>query len=152
MILLLAGCSDEPAAEAPEEESRLQVPAPRSAPAAAEPAEPTEPAPEATDAAEVLRLYYDHVQNRRYRQAHALREARTGDDVEAFAAHFDRFASHKATLGKPSDPVAAGEWLYVELPVQVYGTLKDGKPFGSAGTITLRRAKQGGPWRIYTKG
>jgi hypothetical protein len=100
----------------------------------------------------VLRLYYDHLESRRYREAHLLREPRPGDDVQAFAAHFGRFATHQATIGRPSEPVAAGNWLYVELPVHTYGTLEDGKPAGSVGTITLRRSKQGGPWRIYTKG
>ena len=44
----------------------------------------------------------------------------------------------------------------VEVPVQLYGRMKDGKPFGSAGTITLRRANDvpGATaaqrrWRIY---
>ena len=152
LILLLAGCSEEQPSKPPEQKLRAAAPAPKPAPAAPRPGEAPKPAAGASGAAEVLRLYYDHIENRRYTDAHSLREARQGDDVQAFAAHFDRFASHKVTIGKASEPAAGGDWLYVELPVQTYGTLRDGTPFGSAGTITLRRSKQGGPWRIYTKG
>ena len=152
MILLLAGCSEEQPAKAPEQEPRLAAPQPRAVPAPADSAKASERAAEAGGAADVLRLYYDHIESRRYGAAHALREPRAGDDLQAFADHFERFATHKVTIGKPSQPVAAGEWLYVELPIQTYGTLRDATPFGSAGTITLRRAKQGGAWRIYTKG
>ena len=153
MILLIAGCADEEEpARAPEREQRPIAAPPQSPPAAASRDPPRKSATEADGASEVLRRYYDHIESRRYNEAFALREARSGDDFQAFAAHFARFESHQATVGKPSQPVAAGEWLYVELPVQTYGTRRDGTPFGSAGTITLRRAKQGGPWRIYTKG
>jgi hypothetical protein len=46
----------------------------------------------------------------------------------------------------------AGEWLYVEVPVQRYGKFRDGKTFANAGTVTLRRRKSGGEWRIFTRG
>jgi hypothetical protein len=151
LALLLAACSEEE----PSEPAAPADPKPRpEAPALPAPEVPTTPTStlEATGAAAVLRSYYDHIGSRRFSEAHALREPRRGDEVRAFAAHFGRFASHKATVGAPSEPVGSGEWVYVELPVQTYGTLADGTPFGSAGTITVRRAKQGGPWRIYTKG
>jgi hypothetical protein len=69
-----------------------------------------------------------------------------------FAAAFERYASHRATVGAPSRPVEAGGWFYVEVPVQTYGTMRDGTPFGSAGIVTLRRRQGGGDWRIYAKG
>lgn len=101
-------------------------------------------------ATEILRRYYGLIEKRRYGEALALREA--GEtSVEAFAAHFDGFASQKVTIGVPSEPVEAGGWLYVEVPVQTYGIMKNGTPFGSAGTVTLRRRATSGEWRIYTK-
>ena len=151
MVLLLAACSEQQPTQPAEPAQQKRRPE-ASAQAAPDAPVPATSAAEASGAAGVLRLYYDHIDNRRFGEAHALREPRPGDDVRAFAGHFGRFASHKATVGTPSEPVASGEWVYVELPVQTYGTLADGTPFGSAGTITVRRAKQGGPWRIYTKG
>ena len=106
---------------------------------------------EAGDAAEVLRRYYASISERRYSEAHKLRET-GGADAAAFAAYFERFGSLRVTVGTPSEPVEAGGWLYVEVPVHTYGTMKDGKPLGSAGTVTLRRREPGGEWRIFTKG
>jgi hypothetical protein len=99
----------------------------------------------------VLRDYYGLIDERRYAEAYALRGPNEGG-VGAFAAHFERFASQKVTVGQPSEPAEAGEWLYVEVPVQTYGSMKDGTPFGSAGTVTLRRRRSGGAWHIFTKG
>ena len=98
----------------------------------------------------MLRRYYDLLEQRRYADAYALREE-SNSDISAFRAHFERFATQKVTVGTPSEPVAGDGWLYVEVPVQTYGTMKDGTPFGSAGTVTLRRRQSGGEWRIYTK-
>jgi hypothetical protein len=106
---------------------------------------------DAGDAADVLRRYYALIGQGRYSEAHKLREA-GGADAGAFAAYFERFASHGVTVGTPSEPVEAGGWHYVEVPVHSYGMMKDGKVFGSAGTMTLRRRTQGGGWRIFTKG
>ena len=151
LVLLLAACGDEAAPTRPEPGPEIRAPA--TAPAAA-----ASPAPdqgtllaEKGDAAEVLRRYYALIGERRYSEAHTLREP-GGADADAFAAHFERFASHGTTVGIPSEPVEAGGWLYVEVPVQTYGTMNDGTPFGSAGTVTLRRRERGGEWRIFTKG
>jgi hypothetical protein len=123
---------------------------PRAAPEAV--AAPKAPASTgaASDAATALRLYYDHLEAGRYEAAFELREPGEAD-AAAFAAHFRRFASQKVSIGLPSIPVEGKGWLYVEVPVQTYGTMTDGTPFGSAGTVTLRRRASGGDWRIYTK-
>lgn len=105
---------------------------------------------ESKGATEVLRRYYALIEKGRYTEAYALREAEK-TNAEAFAAHFERFETQKVTVGSSSRPVQAGDWLYVEVPVQTYGTMKDGKPFGSAGTVTLRRRTTDHSWRIYTK-
>jgi hypothetical protein len=151
LALLLAACTEEAAPTPPERKPERQAPA--TPPAAAASSNPDRPrsAAETGDAADVLRRYYALIGERRYSQAHKLREP-NGADAGAFAAHFERFASHGVTVGTPSEPVEAGGWLYVEVPVHTYGTMRDGTPFGSAGTVTLRRREPGGEWRIFTKG
>lgn len=155
LVLMVGGCTDEaappPAEPKPELKSERQVPAREPAPAAAPaPDRPTSSA-EADDAADVLRRYYTLIEERRFTQALELREP-DGLEADAFAAHFEGYASHGATVGRQTEPVEAGSWLYVEVPVQTYGTMKDGTPFGSVGTVTLRRPKAGGDWRIFTRG
>ena len=151
LVLLLAACGDEAAPTPPG--PRLERQAPATPPAAAVSPALDQPlaAVEAGDAADVLRRYYALIGERRYSQAHKLREP-NGADADAFAAHFERFASHGVTVSMASEPVEAEGWLYVEVPVHTYGTMKDGTPFGSAGTVTLRRRETGGEWRIFTKG
>jgi hypothetical protein len=154
LCALAAGCSEEPAAAPQPVEREPAMPAstqPVPPPAAAASAEPLAPpvSAQSGDAAALLRRYYALLEARRYDEAYALREP-NGSDAAAFAAHFERFASHQVTIGLASEPVSAGGWTYVEVPVHSYGAMKDGKPFGSAGTVTLRR-REGGAWRIYTK-
>lgn len=167
LALLVGGCADEaappPAEPKPELKFERQVPAKGPAPAAApapdqptgpdQPTSPDQPTAdlEADDAANVLRRYYRLIEERRFPDALKLREP-DGVEADAFAAHFEGYASHGATVGRQSEPVQAGSWLYVEVPVQTYGSMKDGTPFGSVGTVTLRRPKAGGEWRIFTRG
>jgi hypothetical protein len=101
-------------------------------------------------AAQVAQDYYALISSRQYARAFRLREAgKRGPTPEQFAASFASYGEYRANVGPPSEPVAAGEWVYVEVPVQTYGSFKDGKPFSSAGTVTLRRRAAGGEWRIY---
>jgi hypothetical protein len=89
----------------------------------------------------------------KFREAYRLREPeKKGATEQAFAANYARYAEHRATIGAPSRIAEAGEWLYVEVPVQMYGRMKSGAPMASAGTMTLRRpaAEPNAPWRIYT--
>lgn len=149
--LLLGACSEEAAPTPPEPKSERQAARETPPAAAASPAlERPGPAAEAGDAADVLRRYYALIGEGRYSEAYKLREP-NGADLDAFAAHFERFASHGVTVGTPSEPVESGGWFYVEVPVHSYGMMKDGAPFGSAGTVTLRR-RPGSEWRIFTKG
>jgi hypothetical protein len=101
----------------------------------------------------VLRLYYELIAARRYEAAQRLRESSSrAPSAAAFAANFERYSEHHATVGTPSLVAEAGEWLYVEVPVQRYGKFRHGKTFANAGTVTLRRRKSGGEWRIFTSG
>jgi len=151
LALLLAACGDEAAPTPLERKPEIQASATAPAAAASPALDQRVLTADKGDAADVLRNYYALIGERRYSQAHKLREP-NGADADAFAAHFGRFASHEVTVGTPTEPVAADGWLYVEVPVHTYGTMKDGKSFGSAGTVTLRRPETGGEWRIFTKG
>lgn len=126
-------------------------------PAAKEP-EPrrVEPAPpprsEAGDsAAAALGRYYSLIEAGHYDDAYALRSG-GGADRERFAANFRAYESYQAQAGAPSQPVAQGDFEYVEVPVMITGRFVGGKPFGSTGSVTLRRARTGADreWRIYT--
>ncbi|HWH17471.1 MAG TPA: hypothetical protein VNT77_03910 [Allosphingosinicella sp.] len=109
----------------------------------------------AQDAAKVLQTYYALIEAGRYEEALELRwERRTGkEDAEAFAAGFGRYSEYHATVGAPGPVSGADGLLYVDVPVQVYGRLKSGAPFSTAGTITLRRTNRSpnAGWRIYSR-
>jgi hypothetical protein len=114
----------------------------------------------AQGAANVLQTYYALVEQGKYREAYALRSlSAKGPSAAEFAASFDKYAEYHAQIGAPSDIQGAAGSLYVEVPVQIYGRMKDGKPFSSAGTVTLRRSndipgatEEQRRWRIYTSG
>jgi hypothetical protein len=121
-------------------------------------AEPrTEPAPPprtqaGDDAATALRRYYDRIEAGDYDAAYAMRSG-GGVDRERFAANFRAYEAYHAQAGAPSQPVAQGDYEYVEVPVMITGRFVGGKPFGSAGRVTLRRARGGADtaWKIYTQ-
>lgn len=110
-------------------------------------------------AAEVVRTYFDHLEAGRYDDAWRMRSSSgaSSKSREEFMAHFERYQSYRATVGTPTEPAGAAGSLYVEVPVQTYGRLKNGESFSSAGTITLRRSNNipgSSPkqrrWHIYT--
>jgi len=111
---------------------------------------------DAQQAATVLETYYALIEAGKYREAWKLRWSKAADKPDAFAESFGKYASYHATVGAPSQPQEAAGSLYVEVPVQIYGQLKGGKPFGSAGSVTLRRKNGSGAtpqerkWRIYS--
>lgn len=82
--------------------------------------------------------------------AYRLREpGRRGATQEAFAASFADYAEYRGAVGAASEPVTSRGWDYVEVGVQIIGRTKTGRPFSSAGTVTLRRRSGSGDWRIY---
>ena len=77
---------------------------------------------------------------------------KTGSDFDAFPRH-----GHRLPRGSRHEVQGAAGSSYVEIPVQLYGQMKNGESFGSAGTVTLRRVNDvpGATaaqrrWRIYT--
>lgn len=162
LILSLAGCGrDDP--PPPAKEAKVERQAPVALPAQGSPPDtripigeaPVDPA-NARSAADMLKSYYALIEAGEYRRAWAWRSPSPEKDYEAFAASFDPYARYRANVGAASEPQNAAGWLYVEVPVQIYGRLKNGEAFSSAGSVTLRRrdeasgtgASQSG-WHIY---
>ena len=156
LSLAVAGCGrDEPTS--PPEKPKAQPMATAAPPKAATPLPPSErDDTHVEDAAAVLRRYYDHIEAGRYREAWAMRSA--GEEgLDRFERNFAAYDRYQVTLGHPTQPVEAGGWTYVEVPIQILGTLKGGKGFGSVGNITMRRATGAAraseaqrEWHIYT--
>jgi hypothetical protein len=104
----------------------------------------------------VLRRYYGLIESGRYAEAWAMRSARRAGSAE-FARNFAGYESYRVTVGTPTEPVEAGGWAFVEVPIMITGRMRGGEPFGSAGSVSMRRAA-GAPaasarergWHIYT--
>jgi hypothetical protein len=152
LLLALAACGGEEAAPPPEKKpARAQV---RQPPPAPQPA-PRAPHAEGEGPREVLTRYYAHIEHGRFAQAWAMRSAGRAGSAE-FARNFAAYERYRVTIGHPSEPVESGGWLFVEVPIQMFGRFKGGESFGSAGSITMRRAA-GAPgatarekeWHIY---
>lgn len=154
----------EPAAPAPSAQAPLEPVAPGEAGGLPDDRTPVSEAPFTPDsaqgAANVLQTYYALIEQGDYDAAYALRSpSADGPSAAEFAASFERYAEYHAQIGAPSNIEGAAGSLYVEVPVQIYGRLKDGKPFSSAGTVTLRRSNdvpgstaEQRRWHIYTSG
>jgi len=151
--LLLAACSSE--RETPEQTEQRQKVEQPPMPELEPPAETPQDREDSGDAAATLRLYYARIQAGDYEAAWAMRSGEAGDDARRrFADNFRAYESYQADVGTPSEPVQAQGWAYVEVPVMIRGTFRGGKPFSSAGSVTVRRAtsgpNSGDGWRIYT--
>lgn len=156
-LLLAAACRQQAPAPPPQ---RQTTPAPRTALQAQPPAPRTETpsaSGDASGAADLLRHYYALIEAGRYGDAWRMRSGDRGLDEARFAAHFKPYERYHSDVGAPSRPVAAGGWIWVEVPVMTTGRFLGGKPFGNAGSVTLRRPAPGTGasanergWRIYT--
>lgn len=170
-LACLAGCGNQPEANLSQSSERASLPTQQEDRPTAEPANASTPgashaqtvsdsagaAKDAQGAADVVQHYYALIGSGEYEKAWTLRWGSEGPGVDRFVASFAPYAEYHATVGTPTEIQGAAGSLYVDVPVQLYGRKKDGKPFGSAGTITLRRANDvpGSTaaerrWRIYT--
>lgn len=142
LALLLAGCGAE------DEERLPQANAVESAPAG----RPYVPTPsEVADmeaAAAALRLYYAHLGRKDYRAAWALRDQRPGLDYERFAASFGRYRDYHADVGTPSYPAESDGFVWIDAPVQTWGTQTNGERFGSVGRVLMKRRAGTREWKL----
>lgn len=151
-FLLLAACGRED--PAPPETQNLSRAAQPPMPELEPPVPTAEDREESGDAAATLRRYYSSIEAGDYDAAWALRSGEGGESARRrFADNFRAYSSYRADVGTPSEPVQAGGYSYVEVPVMIRGTFRGGKSFASAGSVTLRRSTSGEgerDWRIYT--
>jgi hypothetical protein len=98
-------------------------------------------------AAEGLRHYYALIEQKDYAAAYRLRTPGRVD-ARRFAQNFAAYESYRAMVGWPTQPVEADGFVYVQAPVMITGRFKGGKPFGSSGNVTVRRAVSGGDWHV----
>lgn len=152
-LLFLAACGEERETpkQARQREKAAQPPMPELDP----PVETARDREDRGDAAAALRRYYERIEAGDYDSAWAMRSGEAdGEARRRFADNFRAYQSYRADVGTPSEPVEAQGWAYVEVPVMIRGSFRGGKPFSSAGSVTLRRATSGpgtgGGWRIYT--
>ena len=73
-----------------------------------------------------------------------------------FDARLAKYSEIHANIGKPGEPEGAAGSSYVDVPVQLYGRLQDGKEFHALGSMTLRRVNdvdgstaEQRKWHIY---
>lgn len=147
-LLLLSACGNDAAPTAPKaEEPDIPAPsaAPQPVPAEADAAEKES----SSDAAEVLRSYYSAIEHEDFETAARMRSDEH-TDAERLAENFKGYESYDVQVGRPSRPTRSGEFLFVDVPVMITGSYKGGKTFGSGGRVTMRRAAEGGSWRVYT--
>jgi hypothetical protein len=151
-LLLLAACGRE--SETPRQAQRREGSAQPPMPELQPPTPTAQDREESGDAAAALENYYAAIEAGDYDSAWAMRSGETGDEARRrFADNFKAYQSYQADVGTPSEPVEAGGWAYVEVPVMIRGTFRGGKPFASAGSVTVRRATSADGergWRVYT--
>ncbi|HEX8624872.1 MAG TPA: hypothetical protein VF782_07315 [Allosphingosinicella sp.] len=153
LLLLLSACgSERETSRQPDQVERsARPPMPELEP----PKETAQDREDSGDAAATLKLYYARIGSGDYDSAWAMRSGEAGDEARRrFADNFRAYDTYQADVGTPSGPVEAKGWAYVEVPVMIRGTFKGGKPFSSAGSVTVRKAVSGPEagygWRIYT--
>jgi len=88
-------------------------------------------------AGQVLQSYFALLESDRRTQAGRLWS--NSAEKAKFDARLAKYSETHANIGKPGDPEGAAGSIYVDVPVQLYGRLKDGKEFNARGTMTLRR-------------
>ena len=108
----------------------------------------------AEGAGQVLQSYFALLESDRAAQAGALWS--NSAEKAKFDARLARYSEIHANLGKPGDLEGAAGSSYVDVPVQLYGRLEDGKEFHALGSMTLRRVNdvdgstaEQRKWHIY---
>jgi hypothetical protein len=104
------------------------------------PADPPTASPEA--AAAVVQRYYADLGRGDFRAAYALWGNDGADSHQSFADFqrgFARTATTSAKIGKPTNGEGAAGSIYIDVPVTIRATLKDGTRQRFTGHYTLRR-------------
>jgi len=94
------------------------------------------------DAAAVVSRYYQAIDRGDFRTAYRSwgdNGAASGKTYAAFARGFAQTARTRVALGRPTLPEGAAGSTYVEVPVDVRATLKNGRRQHFRGTYVVRR-------------
>jgi hypothetical protein len=91
----------------------------------------------AQGAADVVQRYFAYAESGRYAEAAKL--TAQGATAKALAAGLEAYDSYHGLVGAPGAVEGAAGSLHVEVPVQVYGRLKDGREVQQGGVAVLRR-------------
>ena len=89
-------------------------------------------------AKKVVEAYFAALSERHYADAYRMFPG-SGMSASAFAASHAKYRTFKATVGVPGDTEGGAGSIYIEIPVVVTGTLKEGRPFRMEGPVALRR-------------
>lgn len=92
----------------------------------------------AQGAADVMQHYYALIGQKRYAEALPL-WGPAGPSAQAFTQSFSDKLEYHGLVGSPGEIEGAAGSLFVTVPVQVYGRLKDGRELHQLGKATLRR-------------
>ena len=108
--------------------------------AASPPAVPAIPDSDKTPAAakKVVEAYFAALSERRYADAYRIFPG-SGMSATEFAASYAKYRTFKAAVGVPGDTESGAGSIYIEIPVVVTGTLKEGGTFRMEGPVALRR-------------
>lgn len=99
--------------------------------AAGAPARAADPSPEA-----VLVRYFALLGRHQY--AAALRLRLNDVPLARFAAAFRPYRTYHARVGRTGDAEGAAGSSYTEVPVTVFGRLRNGRAFSERGSVTMR--------------
>lgn len=111
-------------------------------------ASPAQSAPATRNAAArlVVQQYYAALNRGDYKTAYAYWDqngASSGQSYSAFRAGFAQTKSTRVVTGTPNNPDAGMSQRWIDVPVDVYATLKNGKKQHFRGSYTLHRVVAG---------
>ena len=104
------------------------------------------PATSNASAVQVVQSYYAALNRGDYRTAYALWDqngASSGKSYAAFAKGFAQTASTRVVTGTPTNPDAGMSQRWIDVPVDVYAKLKNGRQQHFRGSYTLHRVVAG---------
>ena len=137
LLIAFSGCAprrEEPANENMVEENRVVAP---------DAVTPATTDPESVEGAgQVLQRFGALLEQGKFaaaRQSWSDGGRASGLTEAEFAEAYDQYAELHADIGAPGEPEGAAGSIYVEIPLRLYGTLRNGKPFNLVGPVVLRR-------------
>jgi hypothetical protein len=100
----------------------------------------------AQGAANQMQIYFALIGEKKFDQAWELWNGEpteapngTGFTKAQFAADMNRYYQYSAQVGAPGESDGAAGSIFITVPVQIYGRLKNGEAFHQRGDATLRR-------------